>query len=83
MDMKLEVVVIPVSDVERAAQFYRKLGWRQDADVGQGDGRLLQFTPPGSQCSVFVRKGNPPSIPAHPSTRTSSSTTSWRRARTW
>ena len=38
-DMKLEVVGIPVSDVERAAQFYRKLGWRQDADIGQGDGR--------------------------------------------
>jgi catechol 2,3-dioxygenase-like lactoylglutathione lyase family enzyme len=62
MDMKLEVVVIPVSDVERAAQFYRKLGWRQDADIGHGDSRLLQFTPPGSQCSVFVRKGSAPGL---------------------
>jgi catechol 2,3-dioxygenase-like lactoylglutathione lyase family enzyme len=63
MDMKLEVVVIPVSDVERAAQFYRKLGWRQDADIGQGDGRRLQFTPPGSQCSVLIGKGTAPALP--------------------
>jgi catechol 2,3-dioxygenase-like lactoylglutathione lyase family enzyme len=63
LDMKLEVIVIPVSDVERAAQFYRKLGWRQDADIGQGDGRRLQFTPPGSQCSVLIGKGNPPALP--------------------
>ena len=63
VDMKLEVVVVPVSDVERAAQFYRKLGWRQDGDIGKGDDRRLQFTPPGSQCSVIIRKGVGPAAP--------------------
>ncbi len=63
VDMKLEIVVIPVSDVERAAQFYRKLGWRQDADIGKGDGRRLQFTPPGSPCSVLIGKGVAPALP--------------------
>jgi catechol 2,3-dioxygenase-like lactoylglutathione lyase family enzyme len=52
IDMKLEVVVIPVSDVERAKEFYRRLGWRVDADVSHGELKLLQFTPPGSGCSV-------------------------------
>lgn len=51
--MLLEVVVIPVSDVDRAKEFYARLGWRLDADVATGDGlRLIQFTPPGSACSV-------------------------------
>src|SRR5580704_5205999 len=51
--MKLEVVVIPVSDVDRAKQFYSKLGWRLDADRTAGDNfRLVQFTPPGSGSSV-------------------------------
>jgi len=63
VDMKLEVVVVPVSDVERAAQFYRKLGWRQDADTGKGDERRLQFTPPGSPRSIIIRKGVGPAIP--------------------
>ena len=63
VDMKLEVVVIPVSDVARAAQFYRNLGWRQDGDIGTGDGRRLQFTPPGSQCSIIILKGIPPAGP--------------------
>jgi catechol 2,3-dioxygenase-like lactoylglutathione lyase family enzyme len=57
IDMKLEVVVVPVSDVERAAEFYRRLGWRQDADTGKGDERRLQFTPPGSMCSIIIREG--------------------------
>jgi catechol 2,3-dioxygenase-like lactoylglutathione lyase family enzyme len=53
VDMKLEVVVIPVSDVDRAKQFYGSLGWRLDADVTTGDDfRLIQFTPPGSECSI-------------------------------
>ena len=53
VDMKLEVVVIPVSDVDRAKEFYSRLGWRLDADVRSGDDfRLIQFTPPGSGCSV-------------------------------
>ncbi len=51
-DMKLEVVVVPVSDVDRAKEFYGGLGWRLDADVSAGDLRLIQFTPPGSGCSI-------------------------------
>ncbi|HEY4281429.1 MAG TPA: VOC family protein [Chthoniobacterales bacterium] len=52
--MKLEIVVIPVSDVDRAKQFYTKLGWRLDADFAAGnDFRVIQFTPPGSLCSVI------------------------------
>src|ERR1041385_5169464 len=55
VDMKLEVVVIPVSDVDRAEQFYRKLGWRQDV-TPPGSG-VFQFTPHGSSCSVQFGKG--------------------------
>src|ERR1700761_9208507 len=57
-DLELEVVVIPVSDVDRAKQFYEKLGWRLDADFPFDNGfRVVQFTPPGSGCSVqFGRK---------------------------
>src|SRR4051812_41748012 len=54
IDMKLEVVVIPVSDVDRAEQFYTKLGWRQDA-TPPGSG-VVQFTPPGSACSIQFGK---------------------------
>jgi catechol 2,3-dioxygenase-like lactoylglutathione lyase family enzyme len=50
--MKLEVVVIPVSDVDRAKDFYGGLGWRLDADFSKGGSRVVQFTPPASQCSV-------------------------------
>ena len=54
VDMKFEVVVIPVSDVDRAKAFYAKLGWRLDADFADGDDyRVIQFTPPGSSCSVI------------------------------
>jgi catechol 2,3-dioxygenase-like lactoylglutathione lyase family enzyme len=57
VDMKLEVVVIPVSDAERAKQFYGGLGWRLDADFASGDDyRVIQFTPPGSGCSVIFGK---------------------------
>ena len=53
VDMKLEVVVIPVSDVDRAKEFYSRLGWRLDADRAAGDNfRLIQFTPPGSGSSI-------------------------------
>ena len=52
VDMKLEVVVIPVSDVDRAKEFYGGLGWRLDADFSTSDDHVVQFTPPGSQCSV-------------------------------
>ena len=54
MDMKLEVVVLPVGDVDRAKQFYEKIGWRLDADfAARNDFRVIQFTPPGSACSVI------------------------------
>ena len=57
IDMKLEIVVIPVSDVDRAKEFYAKLGWRLDADFAHGDDwRVIQFTPPGSGCSVIFGK---------------------------
>jgi len=53
VDLKLEVVVIPVFDVDRAKRFYGSLGWRQDADLAFDNGfRIVQFTPPGSGCSV-------------------------------
>jgi catechol 2,3-dioxygenase-like lactoylglutathione lyase family enzyme len=57
IDMKFEIVVIPVSDVDRAKQFYGGLGWRLDADFASGDDfRVIQFTPPGSGCSVIFGK---------------------------
>ena len=57
IDMKLEVVVIPVSDVDRAKRFYGDLGWRLDLDYTAGDDyRVIQFTPPGSGCSVIFGK---------------------------
>ena len=57
IDMKLEVVIIPVSDVDRAKSFYSSLGWRLDADFAAGDDwRAIQFTPPGSGCSVIFGK---------------------------
>jgi catechol 2,3-dioxygenase-like lactoylglutathione lyase family enzyme len=57
VDTKLEVVVIPVSDVDRAKRFYGGLGWRLDADFAAGDDyRVIQFTPPGSPCSVIFGK---------------------------
>jgi catechol 2,3-dioxygenase-like lactoylglutathione lyase family enzyme len=58
VDLKLEAVVIPVSDVDRAKHFYDSLGWRLDADILRGnDVRLVQFTPPGSLCSVQFGAG--------------------------
>src|SRR5262245_36949912 len=56
-DFKFEIVVIPVSDVDRAKEFYKQLGWRLDADYDSGkDFRIMQFTPPGSNCSVIFGK---------------------------
>ncbi len=58
MDMKLEVVVLPVSDVDRAKEFYAALGWRLDADFVNGDDfRVVQLTPPGSPCSIIFGTG--------------------------
>jgi catechol 2,3-dioxygenase-like lactoylglutathione lyase family enzyme len=53
IDMKFEIAVIPVSDVDRAKRFYSKLGWRLDADFAGDDWRVIQFTPPGSPASVI------------------------------
>ena len=62
--MKLEVIAIPVADVERAKRFYGGLGWRLDADFVVGnDFRVVQFTPPGSKCSIQFGKGITPAVP--------------------
>jgi catechol 2,3-dioxygenase-like lactoylglutathione lyase family enzyme len=63
LDMKLEIVVIPVGDVDRAKRFYGGLGWRLDADFGSGDFRVIQFTPPGSGCAVIFGKNVTPAAP--------------------
>jgi catechol 2,3-dioxygenase-like lactoylglutathione lyase family enzyme len=62
-DMKLEVVVIPVSDVGRAKRFYGNLGWRLDAEFVVGDAFLVQFTPPGSACSIHFGTGLTSAVP--------------------
>ena len=62
--MKLEVVVVPVADVDRAKNFYRALGWREDADFAAGaDFRVVQLTPPGSGCSVIFGTGVTSAVP--------------------
>jgi catechol 2,3-dioxygenase-like lactoylglutathione lyase family enzyme len=56
--LRLEVVTLPVSDVDRAKRFYQSLGWRLDADLAAGDDfRVVQLTPPHSQCSIHFGKG--------------------------
>ena len=57
MNFKLEVIIIPVSDVDRAKAFYEKLGWRLDADFAKGDFRVVQLTPPNSEASIIFGKG--------------------------
>ena len=61
--MLMEVVVIPVSDVDRAKEFYDRLGWRLDANVDRGELRLLQYTPPGSLCSIQFGTNLTPAAP--------------------
>jgi catechol 2,3-dioxygenase-like lactoylglutathione lyase family enzyme len=62
--MKLEVLVLPVSDVDRAKGFYETLGWRLDADfVTSEDFRVVQLTPPGSECSIIIGNGITSSVP--------------------
>jgi len=57
-EMKIEVVVVPVSDVDRAKRFYAALGWRLDMDITADDEyRVIQFTPPGSSCSIIFGRG--------------------------
>jgi catechol 2,3-dioxygenase-like lactoylglutathione lyase family enzyme len=64
MDMKLELVVLPVADVDRAKAFYEKLGFRLDVDVQPTEEiRVVQFTPPGSECSITFGKGLNPAEP--------------------
>lgn len=64
VDLKLEVVVIPVSDIDRAKRFYEGLGWRLDIDFSLGDGfRGVQMTPPGSPASIHFGKGITPAAP--------------------
>lgn len=57
MNFKLEVIIIPVSDVDRAKRFYENLGWRLDADFANGDFRVVQLTPPNSEASIIFGKG--------------------------
>jgi catechol 2,3-dioxygenase-like lactoylglutathione lyase family enzyme len=65
VDMRFEIVVIPVSDVDRAKRFYGGLGWRLDADFASDDGyfRVIQFTPPGSGCSVIFGENVTAAVP--------------------
>src|SRR5580765_6521758 len=64
VDQKLEVVIIPVSDVDRAKKFYEGLGWRLDADFANGDDwRAVQLTPPGSPCSIIFGNGVTAAVP--------------------
>lgn len=64
VDMKFEIVVLPVCDVDRAKEFYAKLGWRLDADYAhENDFRVVQFTPPGSGCSVIFGKNVTAAVP--------------------
>jgi len=57
MSMKLEVVIVPVSDVDRAKAFYEKMGFRLDIDIANENFRVIQFTPPGSEASIIFGKG--------------------------
>jgi predicted enzyme related to lactoylglutathione lyase len=57
VDLKLEVVTLPVADLDRAKAFYSGLGWRLDADFILGGARAIQFTPPGSGCSIHFAPG--------------------------
>jgi catechol 2,3-dioxygenase-like lactoylglutathione lyase family enzyme len=64
VDMKLEVVLLPVSDVDRAKDFYKGLDWRLDADFAPGqDFRIVQLTPPGSECSIIMGSGITSALP--------------------
>ena len=64
MDMKLELVVVPVSDVDRSKEFYERAGFRLDVDHRAGeDFRVVQLTPPGSECSITVGKGLTHALP--------------------
>jgi catechol 2,3-dioxygenase-like lactoylglutathione lyase family enzyme len=64
VDLKLEVVIVPVADVDRAKRFYARLGWREDADFANDAGwRIVQMTPPGSPCSIIFGQGVTSAVP--------------------
>ena len=63
VDLKLEVVILPVSDVDRSKSFYEGLGWRADADFAGPDWRIVQLTPPGSPCSIQFGRGITTAVP--------------------
>jgi catechol 2,3-dioxygenase-like lactoylglutathione lyase family enzyme len=64
VDMKLEVVILPVSDVDRAKRFYQTLGFRLDIDyIASENFRVVQLTPPGSECSIIIGKGITSAVP--------------------
>jgi catechol 2,3-dioxygenase-like lactoylglutathione lyase family enzyme len=83
MNMKLEVIVLPVSDVDRAKRFYEKAGFRMDADyVGSEEFRVVQLTPPGSECSIIIGKGITSAAPGTSRRRAPSlSAAAWRWVR--
>jgi catechol 2,3-dioxygenase-like lactoylglutathione lyase family enzyme len=64
IDLKLEIIVVPVTDVDRSKAFYQAMGWRLDADFVRGDDfRVVQLTPPGSRCSVIIGTGITDAVP--------------------
>ena len=64
MNLKLEVIVLPVADVDRAKPFYEAMGFREDVDYAANERfRVVQFTPPGSECSIIIGKGVTPATP--------------------
>jgi hypothetical protein len=80
VEMKLEIVVIPVSNVDRAKRFYSTLGWRLDADFTKSEWfRVVQFTPPGSSCSIIFGQGITSAVPGRSRDYISSCLTSRRR----
>ena len=84
MDMRLELIVLPVTDVDRAKSFYRSAGFREDMDYAAGDDfRVVQFTPPGSEASITFGKGITGAVPGSVQGSSSSCATSRPRRRSF
>ncbi|MFD0592353.1 VOC family protein [Catellatospora coxensis] len=84
MDLKLELIVLPVSDVDRAKAFYESAGFRLDLDKAANEQwRAVHLTPPGSEASIMFGKDSPPPLRAPSRASTSSCPTSSRPARSW